>query len=150
MTRVKRRAKRRVAQHDIGTSLRWWWSEKFKLPPNHPLFMQMDDIEVLELYYEDKCNRYQALVAASEKGTLDPDLIGELNAIQLELDDEWDGDDYDVITSYHDTSKILPYNKAYETGDPELNKIEAAAALCTDEGDILAAKLLSELPTGDK
>lgn len=52
---AKNRAKSEISSFDdVVTFLSIWFTEKFKLPPNHPLFLERTVEEWLLDYYTDK------------------------------------------------------------------------------------------------
>jgi len=125
----------------VENDLKWWWIEKFKLPPYHPLFTEKDIREHLIHYYEDCYRTYDLLNSLAENGEITPEQSRQLTALK-DVVEEKKSKVYQKTKGFYNTADILPYNEAYNTGDPKLDAIETAIA----EGkDKLAAKLLSEL-----
>lgn len=62
MRRVRQRAEREV---ESGlSSLKRWWSGKYKLPPNHALFLEQSVAELNQEMIEDLLVRKRELLAA--------------------------------------------------------------------------------------
>jgi len=104
MRRVRRRAEREV---ESGlASLKRWWSSKYKLPPNHTLFLEQSVAELNQEMIEDLLVRKRDLIAAlgdedqpiKEQQELSRQLRGVLTALGDpvetgdELVDQWERD----------------------------------------------------------
>jgi hypothetical protein len=129
------KAEARQNSESFTTSLKWWWVEKFKLPPNHELFIVMDYRELMVLYYEEQWMEYKRLL--NYDGELSQDGLKDLRRMKQVLGLAGDGS-----ADYHDTGETTPWNKAYLTGDPMTDAIESAIASGDDK---LAGELLEKL-----
>ena len=104
MGRVRRRAEREVKGGIAG--LRRWWSQKYKLPPNHPLFLEQSVAELNQEMVEDLLIRKREVEAElenedtrmSERQELSRQLralneaLGEPPETGDELIDQWEKD----------------------------------------------------------
>jgi len=64
MGKVRRRAEREVKSGIAG--LKRWWSQKYKLPPNHPLFLEQSVAELNQEMVEDLLIRKREVMAELE------------------------------------------------------------------------------------
>ena len=105
------------AKHDSTKSaqvqLRRWWSKKYTLPPNHPLFEDRSYGSLLTEYYEDVMDRRQEVADMMAQG------LGNRTK-QLELLRDIDALLGDTKTT-EDVGTIV-------TGDPEVDEWERQIA----------------------
>lgn len=80
LERIKRTA-RDNAKHGMA-GLRRWWSNKYKLPPNHELFLGQSVSELNMEMYEDWILRIEELTEILESG----DPLYDHSVIQKEID----------------------------------------------------------------
>lgn len=69
-TRKIQEAERPQDREDPFYSIRRWWVDKYKLPPNHALFLERPPAYWLEEMYEDYAEERQGLIEVSK----DPDI----------------------------------------------------------------------------
>ena len=92
---LKARARNNVEKGNAR--LKRWWSEKYKLPANHDLFVNQSEAQLMLEYYEDLYARKQDIEKDLESNESDRSLLSQLNAIgkalgeeDMEKDDLWD------------------------------------------------------------
>lgn len=89
MMRLKRKAKQNL---ELGLArLRRWWSNKYKLPPNSPLFMEQTQAELQLEMFEDLMVRREELRQRLRDGETEGQaskILEQINAINKALEDE--------------------------------------------------------------
>jgi hypothetical protein len=79
-----------ISNMDLGmTQIKQWWSNKYKLPPNHELFLNQSMAEHTQEMYEDALYRRREIKAELEDGDGDSSvLLKQLNALNKLLGEE--------------------------------------------------------------
>lgn len=116
LERIKKAAKDNVQNNKAG--LKRWWSNKYKLPPNHRLFTEQSIADLNLEMYEDWMLRREDLMEMLESGDYD-----DQSAIRKEIDqlNKAIGDDAENMVAEDDL--IEKWERQLETGEiPDLNE----------------------------
>lgn len=89
---MKARAQKNL---DSGEAqIKRWWSERYKLPPNHELFLSMSLSEHIQEMYEDLLFKREEVERNLEEGVGDKEiLMKQLAALNRALEEEVSEDD---------------------------------------------------------
>lgn len=97
--RLKRRAKENL-ENGVA-ALKRWWSKKYELPPNHPLFLEQSMANLQQERFEDLYTRRQEIEMEMERGEGDHEehlkhlsliakALGEAAYVHDPLVDQWE------------------------------------------------------------
>lgn len=93
---TKRILKKANSNYKAGLAgLKKWWSRKYKLPPNHPLFINQSLADLTLEMYEDSLVRKDEIMEELKeaKGEASSALLKQLNAVSKLLgEDEYTSD----------------------------------------------------------